>query len=327
MALSKDEFEKQFMELYETGISTTEICKKLGENRSRGYGLLRRKGLKSTNQSVKYPPEFLEKIKEEYLSGTTIQQLAEKYSDKDKGTINYHLRKMGITRRNGKQVHCNEHYFDDIDTPQKAYFLGLLMADGCVRNYKKGQKSCTIRLELKIEDKYIIEEFAKAIESNLKVKEYQENGIKHYYNGKEYISDKYNAYFATSSYPMGQALNKWGCGENKSNYCVVPNIDKEFKRYFLLGFYDGDGIACASDKKQYMGFVGNKFMLESVVKTITEEVGVPAPTIHYNRFSHIYFVQYGRKEYQEKLFHYFYDDIEIPHLKRKHLKMQKALNL
>lgn len=327
MALDKREFEEQFMKLYETGISTTEICKQLGENRRRGYNLLRKKGLKSTNQSVKFPPDFLAKLKEEYLAGATIQQLAEKYPDKGKGGINFHLRKMGITRRNGKQVHCNEHYFDIIDTPSKAYFLGLLMADGSVHNYRKGQKSYTIRIELKIEDKYIIEEFAKAIKSNLQVKEYQEKGIKHCYNGKEYISDKHNAYFATSSYPMGQALCSWGCDENKSRYCVVPNIDKSLMRYFLLGFYDGDGIACATDKTQYMGFVGNRFMLESIVKTVEQEIGVPAPTIHYNRFSHIYFVQYYHIEHQEQIFHYFYDNIDIPHLKRKHIKMQKALKI
>ena len=26
----------------------------------------------------------------------------------------------------------NEHYFDAIDTPEKAYFLGLMYSDGCV---------------------------------------------------------------------------------------------------------------------------------------------------------------------------------------------------
>lgn len=98
MALDKREFEEQFMKLYETGISTTEICKQLGENRNRGYGLLKRKGLKSTNQSAKYPPDFLEKLKEEYLAGATIQQLAKKYPDKA-GGINFHLKKNGCYKK------------------------------------------------------------------------------------------------------------------------------------------------------------------------------------------------------------------------------------
>lgn len=30
--------------------------------------------------------------------------------------------------------HVNEHYFDNIDSDEKAYILGLFYADGCITN-------------------------------------------------------------------------------------------------------------------------------------------------------------------------------------------------
>ena len=32
---------------------------------------------------------------------------------------------------------CDYHYFDEIDTPDKAYWLGFLMADGCVMHQRR----------------------------------------------------------------------------------------------------------------------------------------------------------------------------------------------
>ncbi len=328
LSMTYKEFEKKFMKLYNQGLSTTDICEQLGENRQRGYGLIRRKGLVGHKyKSKKYTEEFLAKIKQEYLAGATVEQLENKYPDK-KGSINAYLREMGITRPNGKRVYCNHNYFEVIDTPQKAYFLGLLTADGCIRHINPNQNSWSIRLELKVEDKYIIEEFVKAIDSNLSVKEYTAKNIKHEYNGKLYLSDKHNAYFITHSTKMAQDLIKWGCAPNKSKTCVeVPNIPKEMLRYYILGFFDGDGIASASKNRKYYGFVGTEPMMKSIAQILLEEINLPLPTVHYNKFSHIYFIQYRTTEKQLKFYHYLYDNLTIPHLVRKYEKMRIALGL
>lgn len=62
------------------------------------------------------------------------------------------LNNMGLT----KKRKINDHYFDNIDTPLKSYFLGFIFADGWVvnspntRNYEFGM--C-----LQSTDKYILE--------------------------------------------------------------------------------------------------------------------------------------------------------------------------
>lgn len=51
------------------------------------------------------------------------------------------LKEKGVDRvaRKNRQYKINEYYFDNIDTPNKAYILGFLYADGCnslkKRNY------------------------------------------------------------------------------------------------------------------------------------------------------------------------------------------------
>ena len=50
----------------------------------------------------------------------------------------------------------NENYFEQIDTQEKAYFLGFLWADGCNCNG-------VIHLVLQEKDKYILEKFNELI--------------------------------------------------------------------------------------------------------------------------------------------------------------------
>lgn len=61
--MTQQEFEEKFFELYKQGLSTTDICNQLGENRDRGYSLLRRKGLKSNSyKSKNILQNFLSKL-------------------------------------------------------------------------------------------------------------------------------------------------------------------------------------------------------------------------------------------------------------------------
>lgn len=76
------------------------------------------------------------------------------------------LEMNGINRTySARRKHTlNEHYFDKIDTPNKAYILGLFYADG----YNSLDKS-TVRLQLQYSDVDILEKSEKnlAIQSHL----------------------------------------------------------------------------------------------------------------------------------------------------------------
>lgn len=59
----------------------------------------------------------------------------------------------------------NRDYFERIDSKDKAYFLGLLYADGC-NSISTTQRHCTIILNLQEKDKDILNVFNKYINSN-----------------------------------------------------------------------------------------------------------------------------------------------------------------
>lgn len=70
-----------------------------------------------------------------YLSGKNKKYISDTINV-SYGTVSRVLKENSIqfrSRSNIKKVYnCNEHYFDEIDTPNKAYILGILYADGCI---------------------------------------------------------------------------------------------------------------------------------------------------------------------------------------------------
>ena len=60
-------------------------------------------------------------------------------------------RSAGLDRR--EQIACdNPAYFDQIDTPGKAYWLGFISADGCVTGFNPGNPRLVIKLARKDRD-------------------------------------------------------------------------------------------------------------------------------------------------------------------------------
>lgn len=326
--LDYEDFVNQFLEYYNMGFSTTEICSFLNENRSRGYKLLKKLNLSSHKPigSV-VNKEDVDKITSLYLSGKTVEKISEETNIKI-GTVNYWVRKLGIARPNGKVPDCNQDYFENIDSPSKAYFLGLLYADGgyLKKVSKNGRIDLSLSLELKKEDSYIIEEFKKQLESSLPVKEIikDETMIS---NGKEYSFTKNNCYFRIGSKKLISDLISWGCVENKTKELFnAPNIEKEYLRYFLLGFYDGDGIASVGEKA-YIGFCGTEEMMKSISLILNQELNLRIKKPYYNKSNHIYYLQYNTNEEIEKLFNYFlrrFKDSSFNQKRRKNKKLFKC---
>lgn len=74
---------------------------------------------------------FEETAAEMYKSGKTLQEIANIIGTYP-GKVGKILKELGLKR--GRQYkYINEHYFDVIDSEDKAYILGFLIADGCIR--------------------------------------------------------------------------------------------------------------------------------------------------------------------------------------------------
>ena len=97
----------------------------------------------------------MEEIKSSY--GTiSAKELALKYGV-SKSRISQIWMKAELKGHRSYIYNFNHNYFEKIDSPDKAYFLGLLAADGCVYRRKNGSKSqAMIKLTLQEKDKDIL---------------------------------------------------------------------------------------------------------------------------------------------------------------------------
>lgn len=82
-----------------------------------------------------------------------------------------------------KRCMANFHYFDKIDSPNKAYWLGFIWADGYIAKRERKMPNGNIGIEYNLKlslmqnDAAHVEKFLKDIESNYPVNFYKTNGF------------------------------------------------------------------------------------------------------------------------------------------------------
>jgi hypothetical protein len=173
-------------------------------------------------------PALKQKAKELYLTGMYCKEVA-KIIGCHTETIRRWMVAEGVIRHRGpKSMIGDENYFDNIDSSDKAYWLGWLMADGCVT-----EDGC-IKLNVAYKDKELIDKFLSAVQSTNKTLEKCRKNKK---TGKIYKS----YWCSLTSTHMVKSLNKLGVIPRKSNFESFPDIPEQYNRDFLRGYFDGDG--------------------------------------------------------------------------------------
>lgn len=199
-------------------------------------------------------------------------------------------------------------YFENINTRDKAYFLGLLAADGSVV-WRKNSNHIT--LELIAEDDYIIKRFV----------EYAKLDVWSTYDNRD-ESSRYRIDF--SSDKMCQDLAKYGIVQKKSHKdsIFIPEIDTRLIPHFIRGYFDGDGIAKTSG---YLGFCGSKTIIKQIHDYFVELYDVSNTKITFNRWNGIYYIQWGKKADTMKIADVLYHDCVDLYLRRKQEKIFSRL--
>lgn len=212
---------------------------------------------------VKITKEISNKIKDLYLNHTTISDIIQE-TGLTRDRVTKHLKELGVYKKYGAKYVQDDYFFNVIDAEKKAYWLGVLYADGCVRSPSQVIFSSI--------DKDWVEIFKNDIGSDRKI--YREF---HKTHQKEIWK------IAIHSHQLYQDLCKHGCVDRKSKVIRMPNIPKELRRHFIRGYFDGDGSASfthSSKKNKYRTlrtkfFSGSKEFLEDICKELT----TPTPTI------------------------------------------------
>lgn len=216
------------------------------------------------------------------LSNNKTQKEIAKLFNVSSSTIGRILKKNNIntnrSRLNESKLYFNINYFDVIDTYEKAYWLGFIAADGCLKSNK-------VRLVSK--DEEVIVKFKNALESEHKIVRSittdKRSGKKH----ELFIISITNNLFS-------RKLEKF-INIDKSNNFHLPKIDKSLYPFFLAGMFDGDGsfsIYGANKNKIKLSLISTKECLEQIIDLLEVEIDLkkkPKILKHYTTYRfHLY---------------------------------------
>jgi intein-encoded DNA endonuclease-like protein len=128
--------------------------------------------------------------------------------------------KINESTRNRKYI-VNSNYFNDINSEEKAYWLGFLFADG----YNE-EEAYKVRIELKESDSTHLEKLKLSLNSKHPIK---------------WRNAKKSCWLSIADKKMSQDLVKLGMIQNKSLSLEFPKINKELTSHLIRGYFDGDG--------------------------------------------------------------------------------------
>lgn len=215
-------------------------------------------------------------------------ELAKKYNCSEP-VIYRILKKYNIEVSTGKKSSCNETYFEKIDTPNKAYLLGFITADGSITG--KYNSSCSI--EVNENDRKLIEFAQQEINPNATITEC-------HYNKKN------NCRINFSSKKLCNDLIKYGIVPNKSKIIsAVPieYIPDNLLKFYFRGLIDGDG--CIGIKGNISIYSGSKEYIANVQSVLIEKLQLTPLKIYHGT---TWFISWSSKKDRQILYDYLYKD-------------------
>jgi len=213
-----------------------------------------------------------------------------------------------------RKANFDETYFVQIDSHEKAYWLGFLYADGNIYQNK-------LQLGLALKDKGHISLFQEHIASNHKL-----------------YKDRDSYKLVIRSQKLVDSLGELGCLPRKSFTLKFPTkrqVQNQFINSFLLGYFDGDG--CISIRSAeccwVFSLVGTKEFLETVKAILVPVVDSKVSLFKEARsFNNVWVLSVGGgfktekgKIKLRKLYEFLYEKSDFC-LQRKREKFEKVLN-
>lgn len=191
---------------------------------------------------TKWKEEEISFIKNNYnnYSNAELGEILNRTSN----SIQMKIKRLGLKRDD--QYTYNISFFHNIDTEEKAYWLGFIYADGYTQ-YNPQRRNSELGIELQIGDIKHLKKFNKAINGNVEIK------IKDRYDAR---SDKTHTHCIIRLYKkqIVEDLINMGVIPNKSHVITFPKLQKKLIIPFIRGFFDGDGCLRLNTKRNCHSF-------------------------------------------------------------------------
>lgn len=308
--------------LLDAGLTVREIAKEMGVSYVTAVYRLKELGLRAERRATFRDIPWDEAIALYTMQGWSAAGLARKYGC-SVSVIKNGLRKLGVRIRNStEQVsldcalgrghdYVNEEFFDTW-TPEMAYVLGWIVADGNIPNTLACFRitSCDIDHLRNLGSLF-------AINPRVEIKA-----------GKGNWRDA--GTLVVNRRRMVKRLLEFGVGPNKSKTLTMPLVPDDCFRHFLRGVFEGDG--CFTVKKGRCPVLtivsgSDQFLrgLNDRLVSLGVEGGILTP---YNTKAACSRLDWYRKGDIERLFHIMYDGVPpVMRLERKYRKMAEYFGL
>lgn len=267
-------------------------------------------GVKLKNKKIySFTSEQENQIITLYNNKINVNYIAERFNV-SQSTIFNMLKKFNIKRKkNDTKYTLDEHFFDNVNTKEKAYILGLLYADGC----NTGNE---IELSLIEPDKDLLLKIRNSFKSNRPLRFIKPRKSTH--------QNMYSLSF--SSIKLCVQASRIGLVKSKTLTIKFPEFLKE-KNYssFIRGYFDGDGCIYFNKNRRNLSFsfVGTKSMCESIKKIFEEKLDIHCGIYNQNN-KKIKILTISGNSQVIKTMEYLYKGAAI-FMKRKRKKYSEAL--
>lgn len=264
------------------------------------------------------------KIVDLYIDGNSCYKIAELVG-LSPATVHKILKDNDVKTRsnkvNSRKYKLNENFFSAIDNERKAYWLGMMYADGYVilnKNGKNRYGQKYVCLSLEISDKEHVCKFVNDINSNYDVKEYKaETNFSKYTYARVQI---------TSSVMFDSLVEK-GVTERKSNVLTFPDyniVPKHLMRHFIRGYVDGDGsLIIDSGNRLTLSVQGTEQFLTGLMQHLKINRKLEYRYVEDARGCYI---RFGKTSHLEKVIDYLYKGCNVC-LERKYNKYVEMKSL
>lgn len=264
------------------------------------------------------------KIIELFYQGMHYGEIC-KIIDCSERAVRYAIKNRGIEARRKNRYTLNENFFNKIDSEEKAYFLGLLFADGFVGDAKHNN----ISLSASSINKDILEKFTTSIEFTGNIRRVKNKAGYHTEN------DIFTINF--SSKTMCDDLRKYGMTGlkiDRLNTMINTKIPKNFVRHFYRGYIDGDGCIGIRDSSRningktysyqqpYIVLISTQYFLNNFIAN----VGITSGCFKKSKTDYMQYVYILKKKDVKTALDFLYKDAHV-YLDRKFNSYKKCLKL
>ena len=248
--------------------------------------------------------EFLKECLDKGMSTRDI----EKICDKKRSTISYWIQKYDLTE-NMKYKKNEKYKFEKIDTPEKAYALGFILADAAITEHN-------VEVSVALGDRCVVDYIADII------------------NGNVIVSNFFDK--KTRRFPRARIIKKivditkftGGYAKKERHY---PRVREDLERYLILGVFDSDGCITWGRRKdknriwQKISFTSQLKILEGVQQYLINKLNI-STVIRPKSKEDCYILEFANRNDVLKFCNHIYPNENFIILNRKYLKY-KALRL